>query len=83
MLTHMTTKIKRMMIMLMMIMIISGFALSLVYGCKEIVMMMMVIMKMVCIENNKVDFDDFKLTMILIMIMLILVIIMIIMLIML
>ena len=62
-----------------MIMIINGVTLSLVYSCKEIVMMMMVIMKMFCIENNKVDFDDFRLTMILIMIMLIIVIIMIIM----
>ena len=29
-------------------------------------MMIMVIMKMVCIENNKADFDDFRFTMILI-----------------
>ena len=49
------------------------------YGCKEILMMMTIIMNMVCIENNKVDYDDFTLTMILMMMTLILVIIVIIM----
>ena len=51
MLIDVTMKDMRMIIMLMMIMIISGVAPSVVYGCKEILMIMIMIMKMVCIKN--------------------------------